>query len=1221
MIISDWKRFTRRDRCPVCNGIRYDCRQNLSSKLIHCRADAKPSDYIYRGQDTYGFGMWAYKPDAEKWSSEKYKEWQESEKARKEAEKERHQRSLSDRQRDREVRKIFNQLYLSDADRAILEKRKYLSKEFILNCVSVQQWQALRESVNPGLPGVNAYGNKLNNPIDGILIPIVNHLGYWVGMRLYNPQHEENGVGKYTYLSSAKRGVSPHNQRGEHYLAVHIPDGAAPVIGFCEGLEFKPAIAAARLGITIIGASGGNFASSPETLKEAIAHIEGKLGQCELILFPDGGSRVNVNVYSQYEKLHNLIGLHSIADWGQWGDKAGGDIDEIDNLAEIDYSSPDEFFKTDQNKPEGETTSVIDGAYSDYINELEEEEKSQEAYYRYLREQEEKNKAEQLTNTIKRFFSKNKKTLPKPKKEKNRFYYYQKGIGLPSLETWHQMGRPTIIYNRGEREEVWLEALRNGYRFTLDNSFMGSGKSHAIPNLKSKLWQLFEPIEKLWYISKEHRNPSIQAIKDDFYDLMPRNEHGFKRDSNGKLIKADKDDNDIEIDGNCIRAGLFHKLQDLGYSPNSKEEQENPICSSCPIGSGACQSLDGKYRFERKKAFKSKSLRSDIQSLAREDYCYALDILAIEEAAQQLNPIKKVETTYKDLLVEVDRLRPILNPIAYAYLDQVIQSIKPLFENKKQDRYGVTTGEILKQMPDFPYMEELIEALERSSIDLYEIFKAPDKVDGALKVDPQFFAQLLQLLVFQPENLKSLAWLNKFQEFPFGEIADFLGEIKKGNIIESLSRKEKRQFKNVLDYANAQLRKEAYIDTFKELNSLPPNGLIWLLKAINGNGGISLRINWKILNITIENRWYSWIFKSTRGNIFLDATLDRPGLAYLAGIDEGDILEVRERIEKPLKNLTIHSIHTPGLKTSTWDEKAVGRVKAVLGSIGKDVPVICLKKYREELEATGHWFVDNRGSNAYQGSDALAFVGIPCPNKGQVQDEYMAVTGSLDGFDTYYQSLIESEILQGIGGRQRCSRYPEKNFDVFLLADLTPTRDGSEIDLSFLTRRGATLINEQAIDYDPTAGTKHQVFKHNLLMAAKDLLTRGEKVTQKGLATLTGRKQPWISSVLKEAGLSLSELIKLARKNIVFSINSSNRKNNTFWADPQYRQWMKLEPLELIEEAVSYICDSGGWAAYRDHILNSGIYPPSIRQKIIGWLISFLLSNNPDVWSDDGVIT
>ncbi|MBD1926772.1 hypothetical protein H6F74_11015, partial [Trichocoleus sp. FACHB-90] len=60
--------------CPVCNGTRKDCRQ--SANLIHCRDSvANPPDYIFRGEDKLGFGMWAQKAEVEAASQQQREEW------------------------------------------------------------------------------------------------------------------------------------------------------------------------------------------------------------------------------------------------------------------------------------------------------------------------------------------------------------------------------------------------------------------------------------------------------------------------------------------------------------------------------------------------------------------------------------------------------------------------------------------------------------------------------------------------------------------------------------------------------------------------------------------------------------------------------------------------------------------------------------------------------------------------------------------------------------------------------------------------------------------------------------------------------------------------------------------------------------------------------------------------------------------------------------------
>ncbi|MEL4898253.1 hypothetical protein [Crocosphaera sp. Alani8] len=82
-----WLRYNRRTPCPVCQGERSDCRQNTTTGLVHCRSnEANPKDYLYRGQDTWGFNLWAYKPDADQWTDERRQEWLEAQQRQRELE-------------------------------------------------------------------------------------------------------------------------------------------------------------------------------------------------------------------------------------------------------------------------------------------------------------------------------------------------------------------------------------------------------------------------------------------------------------------------------------------------------------------------------------------------------------------------------------------------------------------------------------------------------------------------------------------------------------------------------------------------------------------------------------------------------------------------------------------------------------------------------------------------------------------------------------------------------------------------------------------------------------------------------------------------------------------------------------------------------------------------------------------------------------------------------
>ncbi|MDJ0599040.1 MAG: hypothetical protein QNJ37_09410 [Crocosphaera sp.] len=360
-----WLRYNRRTPCPVCQGERSDCRQNTTTGLVYCRShEANPKDYLYRGQDTWGFNLWANKADAEEWAQQNRQEWLETVTSRQSPvtsdswttpnsqtevnprylvvkedletrERENLKKLLSIPERDKVIRDILDQLTLSDAHREVLRGRGISDRQIDqANYRSVKQWQKLTSPVTNELSGVKYDGLSLINHTDGILIPIPNEEGLYTHLRVNDlTPGTEN---KYYPLSSSKRGVKYHLPSGEQPIAVYMPPEAPEkkIIGLTEGLEYKPLLASSNVGIPIIGASGGNFASSSKAIEAAIASIKERYGweeNTQYILYADGGSIVNNSVAIAYEKLGKILPDLKVADWGQLQDKKNGlDIDEID---------------------------------------------------------------------------------------------------------------------------------------------------------------------------------------------------------------------------------------------------------------------------------------------------------------------------------------------------------------------------------------------------------------------------------------------------------------------------------------------------------------------------------------------------------------------------------------------------------------------------------------------------------------------------------------------------------------------------------------------------------------------------------------------------------------------------------------------------------------------------------------------------------------------------
>jgi uncharacterized protein (DUF927 family) len=155
----------------------------------------------------------------------------------------------------------------------------------------------------------------------GYIIPIRDKDGLMVGGQRRLPI-EKN---KYRWATTGQNHLP---ETRELPLAHWQHSEAVESIALTEGTGIKPFLAARRLNALAIGAAGGNFCTSPKTLKATLD----RYSDLPVVLVPDGGAVANKTVMGQYLATYNLL-----KDWGRepsilwWGQltKADGDIDEI----------------------------------------------------------------------------------------------------------------------------------------------------------------------------------------------------------------------------------------------------------------------------------------------------------------------------------------------------------------------------------------------------------------------------------------------------------------------------------------------------------------------------------------------------------------------------------------------------------------------------------------------------------------------------------------------------------------------------------------------------------------------------------------------------------------------------------------------------------------------------------------------------------------------------
>jgi hypothetical protein len=720
-----------------------------------------------------------------------------------------------------------------------------------------------------------------------------------------------------------------------------------------------------------------------------------------------------------------------------------------------------------------------------------------------------------------------------------------KPVGFGSLQ------RIGCKINRSDRATEINEAIKNG-QDVLDCSFMGEGKSYSVPDIKNPFGG------KIWYLYSDHRNPTVARIADDFIDLDPRHKYGMKVDTNGKRRPIKKGDftSDKISYGNCIRADLFPKLNELGYSPNDGGS-ENPICKTCPKHD-VCGIAEGMYRFDRRETLEKNKIRAHLESLPR-DFDYSRDIAIIDEASKLIKPTKTISATKQDLILDADRYREFLTVDQWNELDNWVQEFKKLFVKAKH--FGDRHDEVMANLPTLS--DELKCAINAIDFSYTHIF--PDTEEATIKDNEEAF--------------------------------------------KGLSAKEKRKLKRQIHRANQALRSHQNEETETNLESLPPNLIAHIV-----NGAI-IRVKKSGLTLTI-NRLDDIPLKDFANLVYLDATANPENLSLNSGRDK-PIKIIRSENDYPLENLTVDQIITSGIgSSSSPTPNGIRNIKAIRETIEAEhgeMPFLAHKGWSAHFpELSYYWHRDSRGSNDFIGQESMIAAGLPCPNLGAIEDEYLAMRGNLDGLEEHYQRLVNEEILQW-AGRPRPTRAPDKKFNLFLIC-----RDW---DLTWLENYGATVNRIPGYRLAPQTSTAQDIARAEILEVVLDFHRRGTAPKLIDVSEALDKSDSAIRKTLKAWNVDLATLYKFiddsTRTSSTTSINSIKRegattkgtKNETNGKAPpspvEYSEvWgfaMKLTREQLLEEAGRAMADGGldGLDGLDGLMRTLEDYPPAFRAKMM----------------------
>lgn len=927
---------------------------------------------------------------------------------------------------DRAIRKLHRYFGLGSKHRQELRARGLT--DTLIDAVpffSVYPNQELPPGIPANLPGVTRRGDKLYAAGSGYVCPSFDlecRINGWQ-IRYDNPDFVGS---KYRWPTK------PHLPSGELPITVCRPMGGVnrPGVRLAEGF-LKPYIAAHKTGQVTIGSPNGQFAGSP---KQTLAALKAYCTDNTVIVTPDKGDVRNRQVMQrwadQIEWLKTQGYTVGVEWWGQV-DKSHPDIDELTGDEAIAYISPEEFLAL--GAQESSYTPSIQGVGTDGPISRDQWE-LKFGFGRRLRER--------VKRALSGFKGFGKAPQSKPKEAPDKSFQ-----------------------DANRRLQIWQDVAAKGYRYILDASAPGLGKSHAAG---VALPDAFDA-QKLWYLSSDHRNPTTGVIESNYVDLPVRH-NGLKTDDtrhtpNGNpFLVHPKPVEEPDTRANCYRTPLFRAFAAKGYR-HQESAKSSDICNNCKVAHLCKQGIGIKYgatfRGERADALSSERIRAHADSLpSLDEFDYSTSGLFWDEAGTHLKAMDEIPVS----LEEFDR--------TWAELESKAPDLHEQFKLLRLALRPFLTGE-LKQ-PYHGWDDAAIRAM------------LPEKPDNLSEV----IASLGALL--QPD----LTFLEQKAEF-----------------VTAADAKRMNMSRGMKALINEEFRRQANEELQEAFSRLPLNWLVPFLRIWNGEQG-ALRSEWGTLTVFVGSARHTAIAQSAKFNIFLDATISREQLAWLLGIDPDEIYVVGQ--ETPAHgNLRIIQITGLGKLGKDRSESLQQRVAALRRALEERYPGIIFGDWKAHTQAgDGQWFVNLRGSNEFQNAPALAVFGIPYQNVGHLQALYQTLTGEFapldretphEGLQRFIEAHTEAEIEQAVG-RLRSHLRPDEQLTFIFVGNY---------DLGFL---GCEVEQIEAFQITPEAGTPAQITRWKIMEAVHQLQDQGKKVTQQALATLIGKSQELISKIAKQFG-------------------------------------------------------------------------------------------------------
>lgn len=684
-------------------------------------------------------------------------------------------------------------------------------------------------------------------------------------------------------------------------------------------------------------------------------------------------------------------------------------------------------------------------------------------------------------------------------------------LGIDELPKLGQDKPVKVIFPPYKRAIAIAACREAGWQNILDTSIPGTGKSHdmGLMSLESG---------KTWLATKEHRNPTTRTVEENFTDLQTRHnglvEDDSRRTPLGKpFLRTTSNWREADIPGLCKNARLFHSLAAKGYQPKDEEEKTNPICANCE-------------HFTQKRKDKHDNVIPKCAASTGDGWGYLY--------TRGLGLLKdKISCSINSLPAPADN----------HYGGDILMIDEAGTEIEGTQTLAVSIRDIDKSLMRLSSYFPHVFLQAREIINKIYCYLKGDKPSPYYGFEKD---EIFKILGELPENIENLINCCLASTPTAKDLVTPRDQLD----VKGFERKSR----SIAAAANEEFRRVADEETKRKIRELEPNWLTDFFAIWAGKIEGTIRIRGNKLLVTTRSDRHGAIVRSTGLTYLADATANHQAIAYKLGIHPNSLIQIEQ--EKPdFSNLAVHAINVTGIGSNKPSELASKRVDLLLKALQQkygDMPVIGHKS----MHFDHYWFNDTRGVNHFEGVENLILVGTPRLNIGAARDEYFTLHGTFDGFKDYYQTLVEAEQLQAVF-RQRSHRYPDRKFKLFYL--------GTNNDLRFLEDMGISVLNFDATEFCPQAGSKRDATTFAIGQALKMLFKLGDRdINQAKIAQESGITQGRVSQLLNQAG---RKWLKLKHYLLDLLLSTPNSEINKI-AEEKINAWIATNPVAATTETV-----------------------------------------------------